>query len=230
MAPPQSKRKSQGRKKIEMKLITDENARTVTFSKRRAGIFKKATELSILCGAHIAIIIFSLSGRAYSFGHPNVESVAGRFFNRNPMPNMQDPAHGLGARTALLAELKEVCERKSKELEKKKRRGKELDAALESSVLSDEKLSQLNMNELVGLKEKLERLRDDMLRMAAAKQSDGAGPSRTRDVDVVPEPLIPDQINPANVVVAAEPSSPEEINLANAWREVSPIPADWLKL
>ncbi|KAL3643116.1 hypothetical protein CASFOL_013931 [Castilleja foliolosa] len=34
----------------------------ITRSKRRAGPFKKATELSILCGAHIAIIIFSLGG------------------------------------------------------------------------------------------------------------------------------------------------------------------------
>ncbi|GFP80786.1 agamous-like mads-box protein agl62 [Phtheirospermum japonicum] len=60
-----------------MKLIADKNVRTVTFSKRRARLFEKATELSILCGAHIAIIIFPLGGLAYSFGHPNVELVVG---------------------------------------------------------------------------------------------------------------------------------------------------------
>ncbi|GFP80785.1 agamous-like mads-box protein agl61 [Phtheirospermum japonicum] len=60
-----------------MKLIADEKVRTVTFSKRRARLFEKATELSILCGAHIDIIIFPLGGLAYSFGHPNVESVVG---------------------------------------------------------------------------------------------------------------------------------------------------------
>ncbi|GFP80751.1 agamous-like mads-box protein agl61 [Phtheirospermum japonicum] len=55
-----------------MKLIEEENARTVTFSKRRARLFKKATELSIRCGGQIAIIIFSLSGRADSFVHPTL--------------------------------------------------------------------------------------------------------------------------------------------------------------
>ncbi|KAK8967135.1 Agamous-like MADS-box protein AGL61 [Platanthera guangdongensis] len=45
------KRQSMGRQKIAMKIIEREEARQVCFSKRRAGLFKKATELSILGGA-----------------------------------------------------------------------------------------------------------------------------------------------------------------------------------
>ncbi|KAL3643613.1 hypothetical protein CASFOL_014428 [Castilleja foliolosa] len=235
MAPSQ-KRKSQGRKKIEIKLIQDENARSVTFSKRRVGLFKKAAELSILCEAQIGLIVFSLSGKAYSFGHPDINSILGRLSNEILMPNLQDPAHNSRARAALIAELKEACDLKNKELENKKRRGKELEASLEGSVLSNEKLSRLDMNELQGFKEKLEKLRDDVQRMTAAKMSDNAGPSmsdragpsRPMGVDVVNEQLISDQINPANVDVVAEPSRAKEINLANV--EGSPIPADWLKL
>ncbi|KAL6500729.1 hypothetical protein OROHE_025526 [Orobanche hederae] len=214
MAPPEAKKKSQGRRKIEMKLISDENARTVTFSKRRAGLFKKATELSILCGTQIAIVIFSLGGRAYSFGHPNVESVVGRFFNRNSIPNLQDSVHGMRVHSAMLAHLKEQCDQKSKELEAQKRKGKELEMALESSGrISDERLSQLDMNQLQDLKERLEKLREDVRRLTAAKHAGSAGPSRLRNV--------------------TKASILKNINLANVGKDDhggSPIPVDWLKL
>ncbi|PWA79225.1 AGAMOUS-like 23 [Artemisia annua] len=39
----------------------------VTFSKRRSGLFKKASELSILCGVEIAIVVFSPAKKAFSF-------------------------------------------------------------------------------------------------------------------------------------------------------------------
>ncbi|KAF8693250.1 hypothetical protein HU200_038633 [Digitaria exilis] len=45
------------RQKIEMKRIERYKARQVCFSKRRQGMFKKASELSILCGAMFAIVV-----------------------------------------------------------------------------------------------------------------------------------------------------------------------------
>lgn len=51
-----------GRKKITIKLIEDERNRQVTFTKRRNGLLKKARELSILCEAEIAVVIFSNGG------------------------------------------------------------------------------------------------------------------------------------------------------------------------
>lgn len=48
-----------GRKKIRIERITDERNRQVTFTKRKNGLLKKARELSILCDAEIAVIIFS---------------------------------------------------------------------------------------------------------------------------------------------------------------------------
>lgn len=58
----------------------------MTFSKRRAGLFKKASEISTLCGAEVAMIVFSPSDKAFSFGNPSVESVLDRFLNGNEAP------------------------------------------------------------------------------------------------------------------------------------------------
>lgn len=69
------------RKKVEIKRIEKENARQVCFSKRRQGLFKKATELSILCGATVGSVVFSPSGRPYSFGYPSIDEVVDRFCN-----------------------------------------------------------------------------------------------------------------------------------------------------
>ncbi|KAL1319250.1 hypothetical protein AAHE18_15G265700 [Arachis hypogaea] len=55
------------RGKIEMKRIENATSRQVTFSKRRSGLLKKAHELSVLCDAQIALIIFSQSGRLFEY-------------------------------------------------------------------------------------------------------------------------------------------------------------------
>lgn len=76
-------RKSKGRQRIEIAKIKNESNLQVTFSKRRAGLFKKASELCTLCGAETAIIIFSPGRKIYSFGHPCIESIIDRFLSRN---------------------------------------------------------------------------------------------------------------------------------------------------
>ncbi|TYH78014.1 hypothetical protein ES332_D04G196100v1 [Gossypium tomentosum] len=52
-------KKTRGRKKTQMKMIENKEDRLVTFSKRRLGIYKKISELSILCGTEILFIVFS---------------------------------------------------------------------------------------------------------------------------------------------------------------------------
>jgi hypothetical protein len=73
------RRTTMGRQKIEIRRIESEEARQVCFSKRRAGLFKKASELAILCGAEVAAVVFSPAGKAFSFGHPSVEAILERF-------------------------------------------------------------------------------------------------------------------------------------------------------
>ncbi|KAG8385319.1 hypothetical protein BUALT_Bualt03G0030400 [Buddleja alternifolia] len=43
------------------------------------GLFRKASELSILCGAEIAILVQSPAGKMFAFGHPSVEYLIDRF-------------------------------------------------------------------------------------------------------------------------------------------------------
>ena len=56
-----------GRGKVELKRIENPTNRQVTFSKRRDGLIKKAIELSILCDAEVAVLVFSPLGKAYHF-------------------------------------------------------------------------------------------------------------------------------------------------------------------
>ncbi|KAI4323961.1 hypothetical protein L6164_023531 [Bauhinia variegata] len=77
-------KKTNGRRKIEMKKISKESNLKVTFSKRRNGLFKKASELCTLCATEVALIIFSPRQKVFSFGHPNVDYVVNRFLSGAP--------------------------------------------------------------------------------------------------------------------------------------------------
>ncbi|RWW13095.1 hypothetical protein GW17_00023207 [Ensete ventricosum] len=55
------------RGKTEMRRIENAASRQVTFSKRRNGLLKKAYELSVLCDAEVAVIVFSPRGKLYEF-------------------------------------------------------------------------------------------------------------------------------------------------------------------
>jgi hypothetical protein len=55
------------RERREIKRIESAAARQVTFSKRRRGLFKKAEELSVLCDADVALIVFSSTGKLSQF-------------------------------------------------------------------------------------------------------------------------------------------------------------------
>ncbi|KAF7139849.1 hypothetical protein RHSIM_Rhsim06G0134900 [Rhododendron simsii] len=51
----------------ELKRIEEENSRQVSFSKRRSGLMRKASELSVLCDVDIGLFIFSGRGRIHEF-------------------------------------------------------------------------------------------------------------------------------------------------------------------
>ncbi|KAL6873611.1 hypothetical protein ACP4OV_013693 [Aristida adscensionis] len=62
-----------GRGKIEIKRIENATNRQVTYSKRRTGIMKKARELTVLCDAQVAIIMFSSTGKYHEFCSPGTD-------------------------------------------------------------------------------------------------------------------------------------------------------------
>ncbi|KAG7637072.1 Transcription factor MADS-box [Arabidopsis thaliana x Arabidopsis arenosa] len=66
------------REKIQIRKIDNATARQVTFSKRRRGLFKKAEELSVLCDADVALIIFSSTGKLFEFCSSSMKEVLER--------------------------------------------------------------------------------------------------------------------------------------------------------
>ncbi|XP_019431648.1 PREDICTED: agamous-like MADS-box protein AGL29 [Lupinus angustifolius] len=116
-----------GRRKIEIKMVKDTNTRQVTFSKRRTGLFKKANELSILCGAEVAIVVFSPGNKPYSFGHPDVESVASRFLEQEPRPNVPSSSSSCDAN---MEKLNQQLNNVMNQLHEEEKKGEVYDKAL----------------------------------------------------------------------------------------------------
>ncbi|EXC29397.1 Agamous-like MADS-box protein AGL61 [Morus notabilis] len=164
-----------GRRKIEMKVVKDTSCRQVTFSKRRTGLFKKANELATLCGAEVAVVVFSPGGKPFSFGQPNVESVADRFLKQESKPNRdkaaiaaavpsknkKNNAAAAAAAAATAEKLNQQLNEQVKQLQDEKKRGEALDkeiAAGEKAAPID--IGDLGFEDLKKLKRSLEELRE----------------------------------------------------------------------
>ena len=80
------KKQAKSRRKVEMIKMNSEEDRLVSFSKRKSGIYKKATELSTLCSAEVGIVIFSPNGKPFSLGHPCVETITNKLLSENHTP------------------------------------------------------------------------------------------------------------------------------------------------
>ncbi|XVF27356.1 hypothetical protein REPUB_Repub14bG0100500 [Reevesia pubescens] len=153
-----------GRRKIEMKMVKDSSSRQVTFSKRRAGLFKKANELAILCAAQVAIIVFSPGGKPFSLGHPSVEAVTQRFLNQDSKPKVYIPSQVESQQETKIEKLNDLV----KQLQAEKKRGDMLEKAVKASGKQKQKfqkpINELNLNELLEKKKSMEELRENLKR------------------------------------------------------------------
>lgn len=59
--------------------IANASARQVTFAKRRRGLFKKAQELSILCEADVALLVFSSTGKLYQYSSSSMKTILDQY-------------------------------------------------------------------------------------------------------------------------------------------------------
>ncbi|CAG8533442.1 6402_t:CDS:2, partial [Diversispora eburnea] len=69
---PKSEKRA-GRRKIKIEYIDDKSRRHITFSKRKAGIMKKAYELSTLTGTQVLLLVVSETGLVYTFTTPKLQ-------------------------------------------------------------------------------------------------------------------------------------------------------------
>lgn len=70
-----------GRSKVIIKSIDDAVKRKATFQKRKAGVMKKAMEISVLCHCDIAFVMFDEHGDLYEFSSTDMKATLKRAFN-----------------------------------------------------------------------------------------------------------------------------------------------------
>ncbi|XP_071711276.1 agamous-like MADS-box protein AP1 isoform X2 [Rutidosis leptorrhynchoides] len=69
-----------GRGRVTLKRIENKINRQVTFSKRRSGLLKKAHEISVLCDADVALIVFSTKGKLCEYStNSSMEQILERY-------------------------------------------------------------------------------------------------------------------------------------------------------
>ncbi|KAI0230356.1 transcription factor of the MADS box [Massospora cicadina] len=72
-----------GRRKIKIEYIQDKSRRHITFSKRKAGIMKKAYELSTLTGTQVLLLVVSETGLVYTFTTPKLQPLVTKTEGKN---------------------------------------------------------------------------------------------------------------------------------------------------
>ncbi|RWW07465.1 hypothetical protein BHE74_00024949 [Ensete ventricosum] len=104
------KKTSKGKQKIELRKIADKNALFISFSKRKNGVFTKASDLSTLCGTDVVVVIFSPTGRAFSFGCPTVEPIMERFLSGSLFPSFGSQEEQIHRRRSIHEKNRQVME------------------------------------------------------------------------------------------------------------------------
>uniref|UniRef100_A0A804NXJ1 MADS-box transcription factor 22 n=1 Tax=Zea mays TaxID=4577 RepID=A0A804NXJ1_MAIZE len=132
------------RERREIKRIESAAARQVTFSKRRRGLFKKAEELSVLCDADVALIVFSSTGKLSQFASSSMNEIIDKYSTHSKnLGKAEQPSLDLNLEHSKYANLNEQLVEASLRL--RQMRGEELEG------LSVEELQQLEKNLESGL-------------------------------------------------------------------------------
>lgn len=75
-----------GRVKLKIQRLENLSSRQVTYGKRRAGILKKAQEISVLCDIDIILLMFSPTGKPSIFRGPrsNIDEMIAKYAQLTP--------------------------------------------------------------------------------------------------------------------------------------------------
>ncbi|KAE9589336.1 hypothetical protein Lal_00000108 [Lupinus albus] len=192
-------RRSKGRQKIEMKKMTNESNLQVTFSKRRSGLFKKASELCTLCGVEVALIVFSPGEKVFSFGHPNVDTVIDRYLMRAPQQNSGTMQFIEAHRSANVRELNAQLTQINADLEIEKKCSDELNRlhmAAKGQFWWAAPIDEMNNTQLDQFKLALKELKKGFSRQGSTPNPPPqffAGVSNSNNPMLLHQPLCPPQ-------------------------------------
>ncbi|KNA08485.1 hypothetical protein SOVF_162160 isoform B [Spinacia oleracea] len=142
------------REKIKIKKIDNITARQVTFSKRRRGIFKKAEELSVLCDADIALIVFSAPGKLFDFSSSRMGDILSRYTtqSKNEKKRSEVPFLQLQLENSNLGKLSIEVAEKNKQL--RKLRGEDLQGVGLEELLELERMLEDSLTRVLDTKGK----------------------------------------------------------------------------
>ncbi|XP_010277487.1 PREDICTED: MADS-box protein SVP-like isoform X1 [Nelumbo nucifera] len=154
------------REKIQIRKIDNATARQVTFSKRRRGLFKKAEELSILCDAEVALIIFSSTGKLFEYSSSSMKEILERHnLHSKNLHKLDQPSLELQLENSNYARLSKEVAEKSHQL--RQMRGENLQG------LNIEELQQLEKSLETGLSRVLETKGERIMKEISTLQRKG---------------------------------------------------------
>ncbi|SOV01860.1 related to RLM1 - MADS-box transcription factor [Ustilago sp. UG-2017a] len=84
-----------GRKKIKIQPIKEDRNRSVTYLKRKAGLFKKAHELAVLTDSQVAVIVFGHNGKLAEFCSTDIDLLLLRYTEYEGPAERKGPQHYL---------------------------------------------------------------------------------------------------------------------------------------
>ncbi|KAF3795035.1 Floral homeotic protein AGAMOUS [Nymphaea thermarum] len=128
-----------GRGKIEIKRIENTTNRQVTFCKRRSGLLKKAYELSVLCDAEVALIVFSSRGRLYEYANNSVRGTIERYKKAYAESSNSGAAAETNAQNDLLNSEIQYIQKRNEDLHNE-------NAFLRAKACENERAEQLHIN------------------------------------------------------------------------------------
>ena len=80
-----------GRRKIDIVRIENERHRQVTFTKRRSGLIKKATELAVLCDANVTVMITVANQKMILYSSGPVDEMINRYQEQRDTAEVPHP-------------------------------------------------------------------------------------------------------------------------------------------
>ncbi|XP_016167141.1 MADS-box protein AGL24 isoform X2 [Arachis ipaensis] len=197
------------RQKIKIKMIDNITARQVTFSKRRRGIFKKAQELSVLCDAEVALIIFSATGRLFEYASSSMKDITARYAQHTHEISRSERPLELQLENVNNDKLRKEVADKTHQLRQMK--GEDFQGLNLQDLLQLEKALQTGLNRVIETKEK--RIMDDI----AALQKKGAeleqeNKKLKQKVDIGMQEVVSSESlnNACSCISSAAPSSLED--------------------
>lgn len=187
-----------GRRKIDIEFITDDLKRRHTFNKRKKCVFKKASELSVLCGVRSCVIIDSPDKQQYEVwpSEREVMNVVQEFSTMQAQQSKRNLAKSTSPEEMLHKQVTKAC-KQVMELEKKIHE-KQLAILMHAYMIDRRCTSEIGSEEANGL------LRIAEKRLKKVQERINALSSNAVNVKHAPAPI------PAQEILAIAEQSKEE--------------------